>query len=79
MRDRLFSIGTSKHYAGGSWGGSGTLTKRNHSGLNVKLLPLFFTRRQCPLWVKSRHVQRTRSCLLYPRKRTCAAALAHVR
>src|SRR5262249_50410007 len=24
---------------------------------------------QCPLWVKSGHVQRTSSCLLYPRKR----------
>ena len=24
----------------------------------------------CPLWVKSRHVQRKRSCPLYPRKRT---------
>ena len=22
---------------------------------------------QCPLWVKSRHVQRKRSCPLYPR------------
>ena len=27
----------------------------------------------CPLWVKSRHVQRKRACPLYPRKRTCAA------
>jgi len=26
-------------------------------------------RAQCPLWVKSRHVQCTTSCLLYPRKR----------
>ena len=26
----------------------------------------------CPLWVKSRHVQRKRSCPLYPQKRTCA-------
>src|SRR5262249_13160986 len=26
----------------------------------------------CPLWVKSRHVQRTRRCPLYSRKRTCA-------
>ena len=28
---------------------------------------------KCPLWVKSRHLQCTPSCLLYPRKRTCAA------
>jgi hypothetical protein len=28
--------------------------------------------RTCPLWVKSRHLQRKRSCPLYPRKRTCA-------
>ena len=27
-------------------------------------------RPQCPLWVKSRHVQRKRSCPLYPQKRT---------
>ena len=27
---------------------------------------------RCPLWVKSRHVQRKRSCPLYPRKRTFA-------
>jgi hypothetical protein len=30
---------------------------------------------ECPLWVKSRHVQRKRSCPLYPRKRTCAVQL----
>ena len=24
---------------------------------------------ECPLWVKSRHVRRKRSCPLYPRKR----------
>jgi hypothetical protein len=29
----------------------------------------------CPLWVKSRHVQRKRACPLYPRKQTCAAQL----
>ena len=29
---------------------------------------------RCPLWVKSRHVQRRRSCPLYPRKRTCRGA-----
>jgi len=27
----------------------------------------------CPLWVKSRHARRNKSCLLYPRKRTFAA------
>src|SRR5262245_44995486 len=26
---------------------------------------------QCPLWVRSRHVQCKTSCLLCPRKRTC--------
>jgi len=26
----------------------------------------------CPLWVKSRHMRRNKSCPLYPRKRTCA-------
>ena len=26
-------------------------------------------RKQCPLWVKSRHVQRKTACPLYPRKR----------
>ena len=30
---------------------------------------------QCPLWVKSRHVQRERTCPLYPRKQTCAVQL----
>src|SRR5262249_17052436 len=39
---------------------------------------------QCPLWVKSRHVQRAKACPLYPRKRTCAvqepmSALGHKR
>ena len=29
----------------------------------------------CPLWVKSRHVQRKRSCPLYLRKRTFEGAL----
>ena len=27
---------------------------------------------QCPLWVKSRHLQRKKACPLYPQKRTCA-------
>jgi hypothetical protein len=27
---------------------------------------------QCPLWVKSRHLQCTDPCPLYPQKRTCA-------
>ena len=27
---------------------------------------------ECPLWVKSGHVQRKKACPLYPRKRTCA-------
>jgi hypothetical protein len=31
---------------------------------------------QCPLWVKSRHVRRKKSCPLNPRKRTCAVRLA---
>jgi hypothetical protein len=31
---------------------------------------------QCPLWVKSGHVQCKRSCPLHIRKRTCAAQLA---
>jgi len=26
----------------------------------------------CPLWVKSRHMQRTRACPIYPQERTCA-------
>ena len=26
---------------------------------------------ECPLWVKSRHAQRTSPCPLYPRKQTC--------
>jgi enoyl-CoA hydratase/carnithine racemase len=29
----------------------------------------------CPLWVKSRHLRRKKSCPLYPRKRTCAVQL----
>src|SRR5262249_58493211 len=29
----------------------------------------------CPLWVKSRHSRRKKSCPLYPRKRTCAVQL----
>src|SRR5262249_37497762 len=32
-------------------------------------LNLAFWKGSCPLWVKSRHVQRTSSCPLYPRKR----------
>jgi len=32
--------------------------------------------RQIPLWVKSRHLQCTPSCPLYPQKRTCAVQLA---
>jgi hypothetical protein len=28
----------------------------------------------CPLWVKSKHVQRKRSCPLYPRKRDLCSA-----
>ncbi len=36
--------------------------------------PKFFSRKlRCPLWVKSRHSHRKTSCLLYPRKQTCAA------
>ena len=31
--------------------------------------------RQCPLWVKSRHLQRKKTCPLCPRKRTCAVQL----
>src|SRR5262245_10436344 len=31
--------------------------------------PKFFRKLQCPLWVRSRHVQRKRACPLYPRKR----------
>ena len=27
---------------------------------------------RCPLWVKSRHLQRKKRCPLYPQKRTCA-------
>ena len=30
---------------------------------------------QCPLWVKSRHVRRKKSCPLYPRERTYAVQL----
>src|SRR5262252_6757528 len=30
---------------------------------------------ECRLWVKCRHTQRTSSCPLYPRKRTCAVQL----
>jgi hypothetical protein len=29
----------------------------------------FLFAKECPLWVRSRHVQRTSSCPLYPRKR----------
>jgi SCO1/SenC len=36
---------------------------------------LFFSRWQCPLWVKGRHMQRKKSCPLCPRKRTCAMQL----
>src|SRR5262245_2765410 len=37
---------------------------------------------ECPLWVKSRHMQCKTACPLYPRKRTCAvqtgmSALGH--
>ena len=35
--------------------------------------------RQCPLWVKSGHVQLHKPCPLYPQKRTCAVQLADVR
>src|SRR6478752_874282 len=31
--------------------------------------------RECPLWVKSRHLHCDKPCPLYPRKRTCAAHL----
>ena len=40
--------------------------------LNLKASTL---RSQCPLWVKSRHVQCKRPCPLYPQKRTCAVHL----
>ena len=30
---------------------------------------------ECPLWVKSGHLQRKHACPLYPRKRTCALQL----
>src|SRR5262249_53366890 len=33
----------------------------------------------CPLWVKSRHMQRTSSCPLYPRKRTFILIHARIR
>jgi len=36
-------------------------------------------RHQCPLWVKSRHVQCKSACPLYPRKGTCGAATSDVR
>ena len=29
----------------------------------------------CPLWVKSRHMRRNKSCPLYPQKQTCAVQL----
>ena len=35
--------------------------------------------RPCPLWVRSGHVRCKRSCPLYPRKRTCAVTMPHVR
>ena len=54
MRDRLFSIGTSRHYCRRFLGGSGTLTKRNQ-GLNEQLLLLFLTVPPGPLWVMSGH------------------------
>ena len=45
MRDRLFSISTSKHYCGRRLDGSGVLTKRTKDvGLNEQLLPF------CCLW-----------------------------
>ena len=34
--------------------------------------------RSCPLWVKSRHVQRTNPCPLYPRKRTLRQLFDHL-
>src|SRR6516162_2986837 len=39
----------------------------------------FLRRGPCPLWVKSRHVQRKTACLLYPRKRTFVAGRRLVR
>ena len=40
----------------------------------IRLNDLPLRGRRCPLWVKSRHVQRKRSCPLYPRKRTFLGA-----
>jgi enamine deaminase RidA (YjgF/YER057c/UK114 family) len=33
------------------------------------------TRSPCPLWVKSRHLRRNKSCPLYPQQRTCTVQL----
>ena len=35
-------------------------------------LTLWRSNGQCPLWVKSRHLQCKTQCPLYPQKRTCA-------
>ena len=69
MRDRLFSIGTSRHYCRRFLGGSGTLTKRNQ-GLNEQLLLLFLTVPPGPLWVMSGHSAMSGVRPLCPRKRT---------
>jgi hypothetical protein len=38
-------------------------------------MPSLWPSGQCPLWVKSRHMQCKTACPLYPRKRTCAVQL----
>ncbi len=42
---------------------------QSYANLRFRAMPA------CPLWVISRHLHRNKSCLLYPRKRTCAVQL----
>jgi hypothetical protein len=45
-------------------------------GIVATLIGTLEGRWQCPLWVKSRHLQCANRCPLYPQKRTCAVQLA---
>src|SRR5262245_18126252 len=38
---------------------------------SVAIKPILL-KRECPLWVKSRHMQCKKACPLYPQKRSCA-------
>ena len=56
-------------------GGRRAVFKTKGSKLDLFECSGFLVRSRCPHWVRSRHVQRKKSCPLYPRKRTCAVQL----